>query len=193
MRMIKRLVHQAARVPGIGHITRVVMAAWRLPLIRMAALTSHEKIDTLSARLSSVEQAWHTSFPALLENVSALNARLTASSDHLQRENLLVSLPIALRRIARTQQQLTARLEETASAIRALESSNSDPRLATLEQAISELKSNIAGLEAALATQFARFELDRPAEVTRGAFGAMTDRLAVVRASGERAVKIDRP
>jgi hypothetical protein len=169
------------------------MAAWRLPLIRMAALTSHDKIDVLSARLSSVEQAWHTSFPALLENVSALNARLTASSDHLQRENLLVSLPIALRRIARSQQQLTARLEETASAVRALEASHPDPRLTTLEQSISDLRCSIAGLEEALAAQFARFELERPPDVARGAFGAMTDRLAAVRTASERTAKVDRP
>src|SRR5262245_55976650 len=118
---LRKIVRTMAVWPIIGRVVRIVVALLRLPEFKAIFLDYHYRqhafeTHDLPALLQTISDANHRQhvfetqhLPALLQSISDLNHR-QLSSDH-DRDNMVKSVPIALRTLTRELTAVRDRLE----------------------------------------------------------------------------------
>jgi len=118
---LRKFVRTLAGWPIIGRVVRIVVALVRLPEFKAIFLDYHYRQyafenQQLPALLQTISDANHRQhvfetqhLPALLRSISDLNHR-QLSSDH-DRDNMVKSVPVALRKITRELTEFRDRLE----------------------------------------------------------------------------------
>jgi hypothetical protein len=124
---LRKLVRTMAGWPIIGRVVRIVIALVRLPEFKAIFLDYHyrqyafenQQLPALLKTISDANDRQHVfenqQIPALLRSISDLNHR-QLSSDH-DRDNMVKSVPVALRKITRELTELRGRLEGTTLSI----------------------------------------------------------------------------
>jgi hypothetical protein len=125
LRHIKTLLRKVARVmaewPVVGRFVKIGVAIIRLPEIKEACIALNhrqhvletEQIPALQATISALNHRQHgletERIPALQESISSLNYRQISTDG--DRDNLVKSVPVALRKITRELEDIRNRLE----------------------------------------------------------------------------------
>ncbi len=114
---LRQIVRRAAGIPVVGRPIAILAGLYRLPEYRETLVTtSHRSVDAVAAsqQLADAQLAVARTFqddqlPSLLEAVSVMNHRQLALDGRV--ENLVTSTPIALRNLARVQQEQVERMQ----------------------------------------------------------------------------------
>ncbi|MCM0640331.1 class I SAM-dependent methyltransferase [Cellulomonas wangsupingiae] len=129
---LKALFRPLLRVPVLGRLLRVLLAAWRAPVgavrldqVERAALELTVRLDALQAQTAADRQSSVVHMDRLLSVVTDVSAR-QAEAD-ADRDNLARSVPVALRRLARHDVDLRVQLEEAQARLASLEHRAAEP------------------------------------------------------------------
>src|SRR5262245_6576322 len=156
---LRKIVRTMAVWPIIGRVVRIVVALVRLPEFKAIFLDYHYRqhafeTHQLPSLLQTISDANHRQhvfetqhLPALLQSISDLNHR-QLSSDH-DRDNMVKSVPIALRKITRELTALRDRLENvTVSMERTVDETHRQIENVanSIEQRISELHGQLGSV-----------------------------------------------
>src|SRR6478672_5057467 len=124
---LRKIYRAIANWPLVGRLARVGAAGFRLPEIKAACLTLIERqnvsaeqtIASLSQSLSELSQRQSVfdkeQLPALLQALSDLNHRQLSTDN--DRDNLVKSVPVALRKNAREVVETRGQLERLAHSV----------------------------------------------------------------------------
>lgn len=112
MTSVKQALKKAARVmagwPMIGRLVRIAVAVVRLPELQSRLKELESAVGSLQAEHRELHRRQHAfetqQLPTLLRTLSELNHRQLASD--ADRDNLVRSVPVALRKITRELNQL---------------------------------------------------------------------------------------
>lgn len=178
--LLRKIIRFLATLPLIGRFIRIAVAIYRLPEFRAEQLEINPRICRRFANIKRVQlpalqdsiaqlsnnqaafidtlQQYRSAFDAqyapLLENISELNnSLLRIDSDQ---ENLVKSVPVALRRISRAQHEIDERLQHLRARIDDLGHSTKD-QLANTSQLLDNLAQSVTYLEGR--AEFIRREL----------------------------------
>ncbi len=165
---IRKIARRLAAIRFIGRFVRIAGAVWRLPQLRVDAQALRAEVDGRAAAYARIESAYREQLPSLLDAVSRLNARQHAIDQDQQ--NLVVSVPVALRElrrdIARIDAELIARSNEIDSVRTSTEAAlgtqaarleDHAAKLDRVHASLDELRSNCGYLFGR--TEFVRREL----------------------------------
>jgi len=124
---LRKIYRVIADWPLVGRLARIGAAGFRLPEIKAACLTLIERqsvsaeqtIATLSQSLSELSQRQSVfekeQLPALLQTLSDINHRQLATDN--DRDNLVKSVPVALRKNTREVIEIRSQLERLAHSV----------------------------------------------------------------------------
>jgi len=177
--MIRKIVRWLSTMPLIGRLVRIATAIWRLPQLRAELAGLREQITGHEAAYPIMESAYREQLPALLDAMSRLNAKQHAFDSDQQ--NLVASVPVALREMRREISQVASVQAITANYMDELKS-----KQAITANCMDELKSNCGYLFGRV--EFIRRELMLEMRYGQGSRGAEADELEVT----TRVIAIDK-